>query len=183
MQSNKLQIILKLNKKLLLKKLKIKRRYKKQSSKFGQSIPMLNMNPDTNVKIGSSLFSSQGMHPVKLSQVGRRSAVTKCSIDDENTNESDNENIFLTNYDIIMNSSELLSGEHGLCYIKCARCDLRLEYYNEDALGSLIVCCSTIVHRESSLAAPLILDMVGATIRYSAIKKYLKNQRIFSKFH
>ena len=113
-------------------------------------------------RIGSSVMSNQ---PVKLSQVGRRSAVTKCSFDDENTNESESEHMFMSNHQLIMNSNELLNGEYGLCYIKCTRCNLRMEHYNEESLGGLIVICSTFVHIESSLAAPLILDMLNAIMR------------------
>ena len=71
-----------------------------------------------------------------------------------------------------MNNSELLSGEYGLSYIKCSRCDSRLEYYNEDSLGGMIVICSTFVHRESALAAPMILDMLNAIMRIASKKMY-----------
>jgi hypothetical protein len=102
---------------------------------------------------------------IKVSQVNRRSAVTKCSIDEENES-GDDESFLLTNLDLIMNSNDLLDGEYGLGYIKCCRCDLRLEYYNEDSLGGLIVICSTILHRELSLVAPFVLDMITAIMRF-----------------
>ncbi|CAF0899614.1 unnamed protein product [Brachionus calyciflorus] len=146
----------------------------KKSSKTGQNMPMLNMmlNDNANVyRVGSSVLSAHGIQMVKLSQVGRRSAVTKCSLDDENT-ESDSETMFMSNYDLIMNANELLTGEYGLSYIKCSRCDSRLEYYSEDSLGGLLVICSTFVHRESALSAPLILDMLNATMRIAAKKMY-----------
>lgn len=127
---------------------------------------MLNMSTNENmIRTGSSACTAQASN-FKINQVVRRSAVTKCSIDDDNTNDSDNENIFLSNFELIMNSNDLLNGEFGFCYIKCSRCDSRLEYYAEDSIGSLIVACSTIVHRESALAAPFILDMLIAIMRY-----------------
>jgi hypothetical protein len=109
-------------------------------------------------------------HHVRLSQVNRKSAITKYSIDDIEASaagyDSSDETTYLSKYDLIMNSSELFSGEFGLAYIKCFRCDARLEYYSEDAIGGLIVACSTIVHRECSLAAPLILDMIVSIMRF-----------------
>jgi hypothetical protein len=44
-------------------------------------------------------------------------------------------------------SHMLNSGEYGLCYITCARCQCRMEAYGEDTLGSLLVICSTLVYR------------------------------------
>jgi hypothetical protein len=116
-------------------------------------------------------------HNVRLSQVNRKSAITKYSIDDNEASaayDSNDENIYLSKYDMVMNSNELFNGEFGLTYIKCFRCEARLEYYSEDSLGGLIVACSTIVHRECSLAAPLILDMIVSIMRY-----ILNIQRIF----
>jgi hypothetical protein len=112
---------------------------------------------------------SQLTHHVRLSQVNRKSAITKYSIDDNEASaayDSNDENTYLSKYDLIMNSNDLFNGEFGLTYIKCFRCDARLEYYSEDSLGGLIVACSTIVHRECSLAAPLILDMIVSIMRY-----------------
>jgi len=113
---------------------------------------------------------TQLTHHVRLSQVNRKSAITKYSIDDNEASaagyDSNDETTYLSKYDLIMNSSELFSGEFGLAYIKCFRCDARLEYYSEDAIGGLIVACSTIVHRECSLAAPLILDMIVSIMRF-----------------
>ena len=64
-----------------------------------------------------------------------------------------------------LNTDYIYNGECGLGYINCQRCNCRLENYNEDTLGSLIVICSTLVHRETVLAAPFILDMIIAVAR------------------
>lgn len=58
------------------------------------------------------------------------------------------------------------SGESGLCYITCQRCNCRLEFYNEEALSGMIIICSTLIHRECTLAAPFILDMIIAITRF-----------------
>jgi hypothetical protein len=70
-----------------------------------------------------------------------------------------------SNLQLIMNSNVLLNGEYGLCYKRCLRCNRRLEFYGDDALASLIVACGILVHRECSLAAPLILEMIMATLK------------------
>lgn len=56
--------------------------------------------------------------------------------------------------------------ERGLGYLTCQRCFCRIETYNEDTLGGLIVACSTLVHRDCQLAAPFILDMILAITRF-----------------
>lgn len=66
----------------------------------------------------------------------------------------------------------LNSGEYGLCYMACQRCGCRLEAYGEDALGTMVVICSTLVYRESELAAPFILDMLTAAIRLAQKKLF-----------
>jgi hypothetical protein len=70
------------------------------------------------------------------------------------------------------NSTMLNSGEYGLSYMACQRCGCRLESYSEDTLGSLVVICSTLVYRESELAAPFILDMLMAAIRLAQKKVF-----------
>jgi hypothetical protein len=72
-------------------------------------------------------------------------------------------------------SESILSGESGLCYISCQRCQCRLEYYNEESLSGLILICSTLIHRECALAAPFILDMIIAISRFI----YLINELTF----
>ena len=115
---------------------------------------------------------TQNTH-ARLSQVNRKSAITKFSIDDDaNAYDSTDENVYLSKYDLIMNSNDLFNGDYGLTYIKCFRCDVRLEYYTEDLLGGMIVACSTVVHRECSLAAPLILDMIISIMRIAWKKQY-----------
>lgn len=111
-----------------------------------------------------SINSYQGLHINKNSQVSRRSAVTKCSIDDENQS-LDDDSQYLSNLDLIMNSNEFSDGQFGLSYLKCCKCDLRLEHYSEDAIGGMIVICSTILHRELSLIAPFIIDVIISIMR------------------
>ena len=67
-------------------------------------------------------------------------------------------------------SDIIISGESGLCYINCQRCNCRLEYYNEESLSGMIIICSTLIHRECALAAPFILDMIIAITRYYYLK-------------
>lgn len=110
-------------------------------------------------------------------QVNRKSAITKYSIDDLDSSVvydplNADDNFYLSKYEMIMNSYELFNGEYGLTYIKCFRCDARLEFYAEDSLGGLIVACSTVVHREPSLAAPFILDMIISVMRIAWKKQY-----------
>lgn len=103
----------------------------------------------------------------KTSQASRRSAVTKCSLDDElfmMAHQSDDE--FLSNLELIMNSTEFADGQFGLTYLKCLKCDVRLECYGEDVIGSLIVVCSTVIHRELSLVSPFLIDMIIPIMRY-----------------
>lgn len=69
-------------------------------------------------------------------------------------------------------ASMLNSGEYGLSYMACQRCGCRLEAYSDDTLGSLVVICSTLVYRESELAAPFILDMLMAAIRLAQKKVF-----------
>lgn len=104
----------------------------------------------------------------KHSQVSRRSAVTKCSMDDEGLvlHGSDDESAqFLSNHELILNSSEFSDGQYGLTYVRCLKCDARLEIYSEDVLGGLIVICSTVIHREIDLVAPFLIDMIIAIMR------------------
>lgn len=69
-------------------------------------------------------------------------------------------------------ASMLNSGEYGLSYMACQRCGCRLEAYSDDTLGSMVVICSTLVYRESELAAPFILDMLLAAIRLAQKKVF-----------
>jgi hypothetical protein len=70
-----------------------------------------------------------------------------------------------SNLKLIMNSNALLSGEYGLCYKRCLRCNRRLEHYSDESIGGLIVACAAVVHRECTLAAPLILEMIIACLK------------------
>jgi hypothetical protein len=105
---------------------------------------------------------SQGQNAINTRQAhsGRRSAVTTSSFDDANE-ENDN----LDELDQALNLTDNYSGECGLSYIRCLRCNCQLEFYNEEVLSSLIVACSTIIHRECSLAAPFILEMIMSITR------------------
>lgn len=122
----------------------------------------------------SSTVSYQtGAFMNKNSQVSRRSAVTKSSMDEDamaaaaQLHQSDDESMqFLSNYELIMNSTEFFSGLFGLSYAKCFRCESRLEIYSEDIIGSLIVICSMAIHREVNLVAPLLIDMIIPIMRY-----------------
>lgn len=90
----------------------------------------------------------------KMSPLGRRSAVALVSDEGE---ENEKENQLSSS---LQNLVDYFGGECGLCHVKCQRCGCNLEIYNEDVIGTLIVICSTVVHRESTLAAPFILDMI-----------------------
>ena len=70
-----------------------------------------------------------------------------------------------SNLKLIMNSNALLSGEYGLCYKRCLRCNRRLEHYSDESIGGLIVACAAVVHRECTLAAPLIIEMLIACLK------------------
>lgn len=126
----------------------------------------------------SSLVSYQGgtasalaAYMNKNSQVSRRSAVTKCSLDDEaggagaGAGSDDESQQFLSNFDLIMNAPEFADGQYGLAYVKCFKCDARLEVYSEDVLGGLIVICSTVLHRELNMIASFVIDMIIAIMR------------------
>lgn len=123
----------------------------------------------------SSLISYQGGPAAALaaylnknSQVSRRSAVTKCSLDDDvgGLGSDDESQEFLSNFDLIMNSTEFSEGQYGLTYMNCFKCDARLEIYSEDALGGLIVICSTVLHRELSMIASFLIDMLIVILRW-----------------
>lgn len=138
-----------------------------ENAMLGNKIPHASImsNQTMNLGAGASGYLS------KLNmQINRRSAVTKSSIDEELDSADDDQ--FISNLEMIMNSSDLFDGQYGLTYIKCCRCDARLEYYPEDSLGSLIVICSTIVHRELNLMAPFVLDMLTAIMRIASNKIY-----------
>ena len=90
----------------------------------------------------------------RMSPLGRRSAVALVSDEAE---ENDKENQLSSS---LQNLVDYFGGECGLCHVKCQRCGCYMEIYNEDVIGTLIVICSTVVHRESTLAAPFILDMI-----------------------
>ena len=64
-----------------------------------------------------------------------------------------------------INASALLNSEYGVSYMRCSKCNCYMERYAEDALASLVVICSTIIHRDCNLAAPFILDMITAIIK------------------
>jgi len=56
--------------------------------------------------------------------------------------------------------------------LACERCGVRLETYDEATLGSLVVACGTLLHRDPHLAAPFVLDMLLATARLAHKKQY-----------
>jgi hypothetical protein len=157
-----------------------------KGSKITQSSSILNTGVTGVDRVSETFFkhnsytqltqnvASGGAINQRLSQVVRKSAITKYSMDDDANQQYDStdENTYLSKYDLIMNSNELFNGEYGLTYIKCFRCDSRLEYYNEDSLGGLITLCTTLVHRECFLAAPFILDMLIPILRIAAKKQY-----------
>ena len=87
---------------------------------------------------------------------------------------------------INVNSSNSTSGM-GLGYIQCQRCMCQLETYNEESMGTMILICSTLVHRDSHMAAPFILDMLMAGARIAAKKSYswqtsLTSKRLFGYY-
>ena len=48
---------------------------------------------------------------------------------------------------------------------RCVKCHAVLEQYDEETISLSIICLATLIHREPSLAAPLLLDMLCATTR------------------
>lgn len=125
------------------------------------------MHSSSLVSYQASTSAALAAYMNKHSQVSRRSAVTKCSLDDDGLqHQSDDESQqFLSNFDLIMNSNEFSDGQYGLTYVKCFKCDARIEIYSEDALGGLIVICSTVIHRELSMIAPFLIDMIISIMR------------------
>ena len=55
-------------------------------------------------------------------------------------------------------------GEH-LMVDKCGDCGVVLEAYDEETISLCIVCLATFIHREPSLSAPLLLNMLQSVTR------------------
>lgn len=55
---------------------------------------------------------------------------------------------------------------------KCDKCGQPIEYYNEECIGYCIIVCGTLVHREPSIAAPLLIDMIETIGRAAASHTY-----------
>lgn len=49
--------------------------------------------------------------------------------------------------------------------LRCSQCNTPLELYDEDTIGLGVVCLSTFVHREPSLAAPYLLKILTAVAK------------------
>ncbi len=60
------------------------------------------------------------------------------------------------------NSPSNINNEHSSQsnLSKCEKCGYQIEYYGEETIGTLIVICSTFIHRDCTLAASDILDML-----------------------
>lgn len=48
---------------------------------------------------------------------------------------------------------------------RCPECNAALEQYDEDTISMCIVALGTFIHREPSLAAPLLVDMLQSVAR------------------
>lgn len=48
---------------------------------------------------------------------------------------------------------------------RCAECNAILEQYDDDVIGYCIVVLATFIHREPSLATPLLLEMLQCVSR------------------
>ena len=55
---------------------------------------------------------------------------------------------------------------------RCPQCHAILEQYDEETVSVAIVCMSTLIHREPSIAAPLLLPMLTAASRIAAVSLY-----------
>ncbi|VEL37231.1 unnamed protein product [Protopolystoma xenopodis] len=60
----------------------------------------------------------------------------------------------------------------GLTADRCSWCQAMLEQYDEVTLGLGLVCLATFVHREPSLAAPYLLDMLLIASRLASSQMY-----------
>ena len=56
-------------------------------------------------------------------------------------------------------------GGEQLLVDKCGECGAVLESYDEETISLSIVCLATFIHREPTLAAPLLLDMLQCVAR------------------
>jgi hypothetical protein len=127
---------------------------------MNQSLPPVK----ESLKPISSFRQDQNANVIKISHISRRSAVT-CNLESGDY-EAQLETLEKhTTLYLVMNSKKLDSGEYGLSYLKCLRCNRRLELYSEDVIGGLIVICGTYVHRESAQAAPFIIDMIMVILK------------------
>ena len=100
---------------------------------------------------------------------------------------SDSIVVFMTSPSLCRRSrkAELLSSSHSSVFQKksqsalryanqlqvdrCPDCNAILEQYDEDTISMCIVALGTFIHREPSLAAPLLVDTLKTVARYSAV--------------
>ena len=55
---------------------------------------------------------------------------------------------------------------------RCPQCHAILEQYDEETVSLAIVCMATLIHREPSIAAPLLLNMLSSASRLAAVSLY-----------
>jgi len=68
------------------------------------------------------------------------------------------------NYPTIKQSS-LRVGEDVVCH-RCSKCNAPFEEFNEEELGLCIVILSTFIHREPSLAASMLPEILRCNAKY-----------------
>jgi hypothetical protein len=142
-----------------------KRKLKKSTTKTSYSI-----RSETTNNLNPTNSSSQHANKIMISKKNNKGLKTEASFEknEENFDDividlaSDRSNMLY----LIMNSNQFHTSEYGLSHLKCLRCNRRLELYNEETIGTLIVICSTFVHRECTLAAPFLIDMIMAILKY-----------------